>query len=76
MDFASALAEGDRFYQSGQAEAARQAWSAACTIAGCPHDLLTVTNRFLSLGFLSEAEAALAKARAAGYTDARIQRAD
>lgn len=61
MDFANALAEGDRFYQSGEAEGARRAWSAACAAAASPQDLLTVTNRFLSLGFLSEAEAALAR---------------
>ncbi len=61
MDFASALRDGDQFYQSGQAEAARLAWVAAYGAAGSPGDLLAVTNRFLSLGFLTEAETALGR---------------
>ena len=61
MDFASALRDGDQFYQSGQAEAARLAWVAACGAAGSLGDFLAVINRFLSLGFLTEAEAALAR---------------
>lgn len=61
MAIAASLAEGDQYYQSGQAEAARKAWTVACATAASSQELLTVTNRFLSLGFLSEAEAALAR---------------
>lgn len=60
IDYAQALAEGDRLYQAGQAEPARRGWLQARTLADTKCALLTIANRFLSLGFLTETEQTLA----------------
>lgn len=59
MAFAASLAEGDQFYQSGQAESACNAWSKAFSLALTDAERCAVAGRFLSLGFLAEAEEAL-----------------
>ncbi len=61
MNFANALAEGDQFYRAGRAIEARVAWTNACAVAVSPTEILTIANRCLSLGFLSEAEMALGR---------------
>lgn len=63
MDYLFYVKQGDKAYQDGQAELAREAWTHALSLASSEQDFCVLGQKFLSLGFLTEAKKALSQCR-------------